>query len=58
VERLSFYGARNYTEHADMIDFNPTHNTLNHSSKMAQIVKDALAYCHGISNANFQCASI
>jgi len=59
VEQLkNGYSATNYTEHAHKADFNPTYNILNHYSNVAQIVIDALTCCHGISNANFKCASM
>jgi len=59
VEQLkNGYSVMNYTEHTHKADFNPTHNTLNHYSNVAQIVIDALVCCHGISDANFKCASM
>ena len=52
------YSGMNYTEHAHMVDFNPSHNTLNHYSKVAHIVIHALACSHGISDANFKYPSM
>jgi hypothetical protein len=56
VEQLK--NGMTYTEHAHKAVFNPSHNTLNHYSNVAHIVIDALACCHGISDANFKCASM
>jgi hypothetical protein len=59
AEQLNIgFSAINDSKHAHKADFNPSHNTLNHYSNVAQIVKDALACCHGISNANFKYASM